>query len=97
VVGDIRVCRYLRFYGGKVNEAECEVPKFDRLIQRICREAAKGLAEFLKWWVQEDIPSLRKGIIDLDPDDFHAWCDSARISTEDRWKWQPKFSCEFSF
>eukprot|EP00439_Symbiodinium_sp_Y106_P069818 s1681_g12.t1 len=60
VVGDIRVCRYLRFYGGKVNEA------------------AKGLAEFLKWWVQEDIPSLRKGLIDLDPDDFHAWCDSAR-------------------
>ena len=23
-------------------------------------QAAKGLAEFLKWWVQEDIPSLRK-------------------------------------
>ncbi|CAE7327569.1 unnamed protein product [Symbiodinium natans] len=60
VVGDIRVCRFLRFYGHKVNEA------------------AKGLADFLKWWVAEDILALRKGIIDLDVDDFHAWVDSVR-------------------
>mmetsp|Transcript_47218 Transcript_47218/g.110421 ORF Transcript_47218/g.110421 Transcript_47218/m.110421 type:complete len:390 (+) Transcript_47218:50-1219(+) len=60
VVGDIRVCRYLRFYGHKVPEA------------------AKGFADFLKWRVEENIDALRKGVIDLEPDDFHAWLDSVR-------------------
>ena len=60
VVGDIRVARFLRFYGGKVPEA------------------AKGYSEFLKWRVQEKIDTLRKGIIDLKPDQFQDWVDSVR-------------------
>lgn len=60
VVGDIRVCRFLRFHGGKVPEA------------------AKAFSEFLKWRVQEKIDTLRKGIIDLKPDQFQEWVDSVR-------------------
>ncbi|CAK9094863.1 Uncharacterized protein SCF082_LOCUS44573 [Durusdinium trenchii] len=60
VVGDIRVARFLRFYGGKVPEA------------------SKGFSDFLKWRVKENIDVLRKGIIDLNREQFHEWVDSVR-------------------
>lgn len=60
VVGDLRLCRFLRFNKGDV------------------AKATKGYREFLIWRKNEDIETLRKGIVDLSPVDFMNWVDTVR-------------------
>lgn len=60
VVGDLRLCRFLRFNKGDVKKAE------------------KAYRQFLVWRKNEDLETLRKGVIDLAPEDFVSWMDSVR-------------------
>jgi len=60
VVGDLRLCRFLRFNKGDV------------------KKATKAYRQFLVWRKDEDIETLRQGIVDLAPADFINWMDSVR-------------------
>lgn len=60
VIGDVRLCRFLRFYGGSVDKA------------------TTGYKDFLAWRVKEGIDTFRRGVIDLDKNDFLKWVDSIR-------------------
>ena len=53
VVGDIRICRYLRFHNGDVAKALC-------YFTQAMWQASAGFTKYLQYWLDEKIHLLRE-------------------------------------